>query len=129
MQSDMHRPYLQLHPRVHHVGLRPFHALLRLHDRNSRHRIKRPSFSGIPEIGGIFQNGEILYTTQRPNELGYTYDILDVRLNNHTILAAKSNYVGILKSNQNRILFPKALWTQFKSYMMKHYSHIPSRLE
>lgn len=80
---------------------------------------------------GVFfiQNGEILYTTQRPNELGYTYDILDVRLNNHTILAAKSNYVAILKSNQNKILFPKALWTQFKSYMMKHYSHIPSRLE
>ena len=77
----------------------------------------------------FIQNGEILYTTQRPNELGYTYDILDVRLNNHTILAAKSNYVAILKSNQNKILFPKALWTQFKSYMMKHYSHIPSRVE
>lgn len=71
----------------------------------------------------------MLYTTQRPNELGYTYDILDVRLNNQTFLAAKSNYVAILKSNQNRILFPKELWTQFKSYMMKHYSHIPSRLE
>ena len=54
MQSDMHRPHLQLHPRVHHVGLRPFHALFRLHDRNSRHRLQRPSFSGIPEIGGIF---------------------------------------------------------------------------
>ena len=85
--------------------------------------------SDLPKIGGIFQNGEMLYTTQRPNELGYTYDILDVRLNNQTFLAAKSNYVAILKSNQNRILFPKELWTQFKSYMMKHYSHIPSRLE
>ena len=71
----------------------------------------------------------MLYTTQRPNELGYTYDLLDLRLNNHTFLTEKATFIGILKSNQNKILFPEAVWSQFKDYLKKHYSKLPGRID
>ena len=42
---------------------------------------------GVLAIGSYdrrFQQGEMLWTVQRENELGYTYDVYDMRLKNET---------------------------------------------
>ena len=42
---------------------------------------------GVLAIGSYdrrFQQGEMLWTVQRENELGYTYDVYDTRLKNET---------------------------------------------
>ena len=44
---------------------------------------------GILTIGTYdrrFQNGTLFWTRQRPNELGYTYDVQDMRIGNRTFL-------------------------------------------
>ena len=49
----------------------------------------------IGTVDRRFQSGETVWAYQRVNELGYTYDVLDVRVNNETFYEREVG-VGVL---------------------------------
>lgn len=84
------------------------------------------------------QNGSLFYTTQIPNELGYTYDVVDLRTNNQSFVS-KSDVIlaidddaqkvsALLTTTESRILLPPEIYDKWVAFMKDHFSHLPGTL-
>lgn len=94
--------------------------------------------TGILAIGTYdrrFQQGEMLWTVQRENELGYTYDVYDMRIQNMTFvdwqvktkiyLDSQKPIPAEIKTNDNYIRLPKSIWRQYIQSMKNRYPDLP----
>ena len=50
---------------------------------------RKEGYLVIGTLDRRFQQGEMVWAYQRPNELGYTYDVMDLRVDNVTFVEGK----------------------------------------